>query len=201
MGALAIARNAPVLNDKTRPRQDITAEKQQKPQTGPDNFYAGIFHGISNPGFAMPLSGTDFSQVPVRPVKHSAYSIQRCAKDGSSCSCPACAEAAETQGADEGNEEAALQQSLPAEQSIETEPVVEHGPAEEMSTNNSAIESPGSVSQEQPITGLIEEDSSTELPEGHIKKTDFLRQLRSAICRAINLYWPALDKPLMDVLI
>ena len=86
-------------------------------------------------------------------------------------------EAEQSEQATTTNEESSVEQTSP-EQSIQ-----------EVSsdTESSETQQEGTeTSQEQVSTGLIVDDSETDLSEGQMKKTDFLQKLREEICSTIG---------------
>jgi hypothetical protein len=164
---------------------------KQLEQSG-EHFLAATGTGLSSSSNI----GMDLTHVPARPGLRTAPKIQCCAKDGGSCSCPKCQEAArENEGGGSGEEE--LQQSEAApEQSAVDEAAPEQSEATPEAETSSSTESPGATSPgataeasptaEQSSVGLIVEDSATEVQTGQMKKTQFLQQLREGICNAID---------------
>jgi hypothetical protein len=184
MRNVAIAANTPVVNEQVKNRQDASVKKEQKPETSLGDFYSALLGNITAPGFSTPRVGADFTQVPVRPALRTAPMIQRSCKGDSTCSCPECSKNAESDGGNAaGNDEMSLQQSMPEEQAVEQSPVEEISPASSETTD---VSPEAEVSAEQSSTSLIADDSATDLSEGQMKKSEFMEQLRSGICGAIE---------------
>ena len=159
-------------------QQSNTAEdflRANKPfkQPGFDSF----FKASTNPASAN--NGFDFSQIPARPQLQTNNRVQCCGKDGDSCSCPKCKQASSNDGDTAVSDEGHFEQSSADAQSIEqtsTEPIEATSEFE-----------PGTTVSEQPsATGLIVDDSATELSEGQMTKTQFLQSLRTEICNTIG---------------
>jgi hypothetical protein len=192
MRTVAIAANTPVVKEQSKNRQDASAKKEQKTESNMTDFYPAMLDGITAPGFTMPRIGADFSQIPIRPALRTAPMIQRICKGDSPCSCPECSKTEESEGEDAASmEEMSLQQSVPEsvaesvpeEQSVEQSPVEVSSPA---SPETSEMFSDTPVAEQESSTALIADDSTTDLAEGQMKKTEFMQQLRLGIRGAIE---------------
>ncbi len=132
--------------------------------------------------------GMSFTHVPVRPRLSAGEQVQCCAKDGGSCSCSKCQEAAATHGEEDGGEEEAAQA---APEAVSSEPAAAEAaaPAPEQSMAEDTAASPAAKPEEPAAvsgSSLIVEDSATEVQAGQMKKTQFLQLLRESICNGID---------------
>lgn len=145
--------------------------------------------GEVSTGF-LAASGFDLTQIPVHPALHTNHQIQCCAKDGAGCSCPKCKAAAEAireNDNDETQEQSEVEKSEP-EQTASEQSVPEQTPEEtsQAGESNEPEQAEDENVQQQSTTGLIVEDSITDLSEGQMHKTEFLQELRTSICNTIG---------------
>lgn len=138
-------------------------------------------HDTVSDDFAEPRFGYDFSRVPAHtgmvrqnlPKLRKQSMVQRSPKDGASdsSSCPTCPEAEFEQisGTTEPTAEPAV-------------PTSDVNPTPVSSEPTEVTATPGEVA----LTGLIVEDSATELAPGQMKKSEFLSQLRVEVCRTVE---------------
>ena len=132
--------------------------------------------------FAEPRLGFDFSGVPAftgmarqaRPLLQTKPMIQRSPKDESSDSVPCLSysdeESRQTSAPDESTVETGVPAHEAAPTAAPTEPITEE-----------QVE-PG----ETPASGLIVEDSATELGLGQMRRSELLSQLRTEVCRTVE---------------
>lgn len=160
-------------------------QKQEEQQTN-EQSSGGFYGGLASPGFSIPKSGADFSSIPTRPSLQTGLSVQCCGKDGKPCSCPKCKKKAEQQDEEPAMGEATDETTSSAEEttSSTSQPQPEATTGRTTPSLNAQPETePAATSSASP---LIVDDTSAELTEGQMKKTEFLQQLRADICAAIG---------------
>ncbi len=117
---------------------------------------------FSNAGFSNNGSIFNLTQVPARPRLTSiAPNSMLRERMEVSCSCPKCS--------------AARRNEAPTQ--VEQSPVASESPTP---TQSEATEAEASTA------GFVVDDSVSELSDGQLKKTEFLRQLREQICAAVG---------------
>lgn len=181
-------------------------QKQEEQKTMEQSAH-GIYSAQASPGFAMPRAAADFTGVPIHPALQTGLGIQCCAKDGKPCSCSKCSaraanlstDVAEPENTSEAVPEMSSEQQQESTGEQSTEPA--NLESQSQSTNEQAGQeqsmdpalSESEQTTEQAAEGdtasqqtLLAEDSSTDLSAGQMKKTDFLRELRSGICSSIE---------------
>ncbi|MBN9385059.1 MAG: DUF4157 domain-containing protein [Chitinophagaceae bacterium] len=142
-------------------------------------------------------SGFNLSGVPVYTGLRTGTRVQCCARDGGSCSCPKCqakAGADVSEGTSEAEDSGAEPAPVQNEAASATPDAVSATPEAASATPEAASASeaaPTSETAPKETTGatpssLIVDDSTAELQEGQMKKTQFLQQLREGICNGID---------------
>ncbi|MBE9514092.1 MAG: DUF4157 domain-containing protein [Chloroflexi bacterium] len=131
---------------------------------------------------AEPRLGFDFSGVPAftgmarqaRPFLQTKPMTQRSPKDENSGSVPclSCSDAESTQTFE--SDESTVETGLPAHEAAPTAAPTEPTTEEQAET------------AETPASGLIVEDSATELGPGQMPRSEFLSQLRTEVCRTVE---------------
>jgi hypothetical protein len=177
------------LQDRTDAEPLVySAILQRKYDSDGNSFGSGEFTGFNSPGqssnpasigtFAASRFGLDFSHVPlhanetqkVLPSCRAPLTVQRFPKneDEVSASCPTCLEKESTE---------ASPTTEPTAEEAEPVPEATPTPPEPEPTTESA------APEETPVPGLIVEDSAAKLGPGHMRKSEFLAQLRTEVTR------------------
>lgn len=138
---------------------------------------------FSNAGYSGNRGAFNLTQVPIRPRLTTSPQIQCCAKDAGNCSCPKCSAARDSAAPIEGN--LAQAESLPSEPINETAANESQQKSQKAATESNETSASSEASGEN-SSGLIANDSDTELSPGQLKKTVFLQRLREEICSSIG---------------
>jgi hypothetical protein len=145
------------------------AEKLSGQNAGLDFGFATCFPSF-NKGF-------DLARVPARPGLQTGLSVQCCAKDGKPCSCPKCKAKAVNKKADKDPPE---QRDEHTDQSSSQEHISARSPSS-LQKQSEQTESANQQSSEINTRSLIVDDSTSDILDGQMRRTEFLQQLRTEV--------------------
>jgi hypothetical protein len=196
---------ATIQHTTTVPAQAKEAEntlQKQEEQKAMEQSASGFYGGVAAPGFSMPRTGADFSGIPTHPSLQTGLSVQCCAKDGKPCSCPKCKKAsgnaasaveetAQTPGIVEKRAVAAPLETAHAAPLTQPTSIPQQTTIPDVHATRQQSSEAQEITAAQPATALIVDDTSADLSEGQMTKTEFLQQLRSQISSTLD---PVLER-------
>lgn len=134
---------------------------------------------LEHTNFATTRATFNLTKVPVRPRLTASRIVQRCDKENGNCSCPTC-NAART----EVVEDESTVSPKSTDQSVDEQTSRDQNAKSIEGAATSAESTP--ATNETETAGFIADDSTSELSEGQLKKTEFLQRLREEICSAVG---------------